>query len=205
MFFYTKNTHKLCTFSTSDKICEAALTLFSQKGFFNTSIHNIQKKSNVSIGSIYHYFKSKEYIANNLYKNILSQMDESFIDVMSQHETFQDKYFHIIKLLFEMTEKEKRTMRFVFHSKYSEYCNSCKPIYQTTPFETIYKEITLNCDSEIMKKQMPSISLIMSSLFSLPIQLIQLRLDNIIKEPITNQTDVVNKIVWNGLCEKNSK
>jgi len=201
MFFYNGNTHKTCTFSTADKICEAALTLFSQQGFFNTSVHHIQQEAQVSIGSIYHHFGSKEAIANKLYAKILDQMNDAFVDIISQHESFQDKYFHITKLLFEMTETESRTMKFIFHTKYSEYCDLNKSIYQSKPFQTIYKEVTISCDSEVMKEQLETIDLIMASLFSLPIQLIQLHLDGVIKTPITERTAITNKLVWDGLCD----
>ena len=202
MFFYTKNTHKLCEFSTADKICEAALTLFAEQGFFNTSIHHIQAKSQVSIGSIYHHFGNKKAIANQIQKQILTQMDLAFIDVISQSQSFQDKYLQLINLLFTMTEDEPRTMKFIFHSKYSEYSNLHKSIFQSAPFKSIYNEVVNDCNSPVIAEQLESIDLIMSTLFSLPIQLIQLRLDKVLTQPITQRTDIVFKTVWGGLCKE---
>ncbi len=202
MFFYTKNTYKLCEFNTEDKICEAALTLFSQQGFFNTSIHHIQKEAQVSIGSIYYHFDNKQDIAQTLQTKILEQMDMAFIDVLNQHNLFHEKYFHIIKLLFTMTEIEFRPMKFIFHSKYSEYSNLNKSIFQTKPFKSINREVANNCNSDIIKRLSHSIDLMMATLFSLPIQLIQLRLDGIVKTQLTEQTDIVFKTIWDGLCKQ---
>ena len=207
MFFYTKNTHKLCKFSTADKICEAALTLFAEQGFFNTSIHHIQEKSQVSIGSIYHHFGNKKTIANQLQTQILTQMDLAFAEVIAQNEScqdtsFQDKYLQLINLLFTMTEEEPRTMKFIFHSKYSEYSNLHKSIFQSAPFKSIYNEVVNDCNSPIIAEQLDSIDLIMATLFSLPIQLIQLRLDKVLTKPITQRTEIVFKTVWGGLCKE---
>ncbi len=204
MFFYTENTHKNCTFNTADKIVEAALTLFSEKGFFSTSIHHIQKKSKVSIGSIYHHFGSKEAIAESLQQRILTQMDEAFVDIIQQHDTFQKKYYHIVELLFKMTETEARTMKFMFHSKYSEYSKLNKSIYQSAPFLTISQEITNHCNSEIIDQKKHSIDFTMAMLFSLPIQTIQLRLDNVIG-PINSEVDVIFNAIWNGLCKQEAQ
>ncbi len=46
------------------KIIDTALRLFSDKGYFNTSLQDIRKEANVSIGGIYHHFKNKEEIAS---------------------------------------------------------------------------------------------------------------------------------------------
>jgi len=49
-----------------DKVLETALNLFSEKGYFNTSIHDICRSAGVSIGAIYHHFENKEALAKSL-------------------------------------------------------------------------------------------------------------------------------------------
>jgi AcrR family transcriptional regulator len=43
-------------------ILQASMMLFSQKGFFNTSISDIVKVTGLSVGTIYTYFQSKDEI-----------------------------------------------------------------------------------------------------------------------------------------------
>ena len=129
-------------------------------------------------------------------------MDLAFLDVISQHNSFQENYFNIVALLFIMTEKEPRTMRFIFHSKYSEYSDLNKSIFQSKPFKIIHNDMIKHIKNPKNMQQTDSIDLIMSDLFSLPIQLIQLRLDKVIKEPVTEQTHRVFKSIWNGLCDE---
>ena len=62
-------------------IFETALKLFTEKGYFNTSVHDIQKEANVSIGSIYHYFKNKEAIARAIYSDLLIQMELAMVEI----------------------------------------------------------------------------------------------------------------------------
>ncbi|WP_313956641.1 TetR/AcrR family transcriptional regulator [Aliarcobacter butzleri] len=44
-------------------IIENALKLFSQKGFYNTTIPDIAKAMQMSVGNMYNYFASKEELA----------------------------------------------------------------------------------------------------------------------------------------------
>ncbi|GHV95371.1 hypothetical protein AGMMS50293_16910 [Spirochaetia bacterium] len=51
------------------KLCSAAETLFSTKGFYETSIIDISKKARTAVGTFYTYFKNKTAIYNYLVKN----------------------------------------------------------------------------------------------------------------------------------------
>jgi AcrR family transcriptional regulator len=53
--------------ATLEKICQAAETLFYQKGYHNTSIVDITNLSDIALGTFYIYFKDKFY----LYKYLL--------------------------------------------------------------------------------------------------------------------------------------
>jgi AcrR family transcriptional regulator len=53
---------------TLNKICKSAEQLFSEKGYFETSIVDIAQKSEVAQGTIYIYFKDKKSIFRYLVK-----------------------------------------------------------------------------------------------------------------------------------------
>lgn len=55
---------------TLDKICRSAEILFSENGYFDTSIVDIAQKSEVAQGTIYIYFKDKKSIFQYLVKNL---------------------------------------------------------------------------------------------------------------------------------------
>jgi AcrR family transcriptional regulator len=61
-----------------DNIYEAALNLFTTKGFHGTPTSEIAKTAGVANGTLFHYFKTKEDLINNLYLKLKSEMvDES--------------------------------------------------------------------------------------------------------------------------------
>ncbi len=59
---------------TRNRIYEAAIALMDRKGFENITIADISKKANVSVGSFYHYFRSK----NDILVEIFQRADDYF-------------------------------------------------------------------------------------------------------------------------------
>ncbi|MBW2050139.1 MAG: TetR/AcrR family transcriptional regulator [Deltaproteobacteria bacterium] len=56
------------------EILDAGLALFSEKGFHNVSMHEIAKKSEFAIGTLYKFFKNKE----DLYKALVLEQADRF-------------------------------------------------------------------------------------------------------------------------------
>lgn len=65
---------------------EGALALFSEKGFHNVSMHEIAKKSEFAIGTLYKFFKNKE----DLYKSLILEMSDKFHEILMQTMEAQD-------------------------------------------------------------------------------------------------------------------
>lgn len=51
-----------------DDILNAALRLFSQRGFYGTTMPQLAREAGVGAGTIYRYFDSKETLVNTLYQ-----------------------------------------------------------------------------------------------------------------------------------------
>jgi len=73
-----------------NQILQTALELFSTRGYFNTSVQDIRRTANVSIGSIYHYFQNKEAIAKALYDEQVEELGQSIGALLNSHPTTYD-------------------------------------------------------------------------------------------------------------------
>jgi len=62
------------------EILQAALELFSQKGYHNVSMHEIAVRAEFAVGTLYKFFKNKE----ELYKEILMQTAMLFHSALSK-------------------------------------------------------------------------------------------------------------------------
>ncbi|MEZ4774786.1 MAG: TetR/AcrR family transcriptional regulator [Bacteroidia bacterium] len=87
-----------------EKILNAALELFAEQGYHNTSINQIRIKAEVSKGLIYNYFESKEQLLNDLVMESMAEGDV-YMNEMMQLATAQEKIRYIIDLSFEFIVK----------------------------------------------------------------------------------------------------
>src|SRR3972149_1304377 len=59
-----------------EQICDAAIRLFSRRGFHQTSVREIAEAASLSIGTLYSYIKTKEDILSLVYQRIFRRFQE---------------------------------------------------------------------------------------------------------------------------------
>jgi len=62
------------------EMMQAALSLFSEKGYHNVSMHEIAAKSEFAIGTLYKFFSNKE----DLYKALIMEQSDRFHHALSE-------------------------------------------------------------------------------------------------------------------------
>ena len=92
------------------KIADAALALFADRGYSGTSIAMIATKAGISKGLIYNYFESKHELLVHILKNAFDLVhdiiDEKEIQTRDPHELFSE----IIRNSLSAVEENKRYM-----------------------------------------------------------------------------------------------
>ena len=63
------------------QICDAAVRLFSRKGFHRTTVREIVEVSGLGIGTLYSYIKTKDDILQLVYRRILETFEERMLQV----------------------------------------------------------------------------------------------------------------------------
>lgn len=86
---------------TRERILDAALALFCEKGYYKTTTNEIAQRAQVSIGSLYSYFKDKDTIC----LEILERYHQKFVDAkgaaLSQPELIATDPKRWLRLLIE--------------------------------------------------------------------------------------------------------
>lgn len=179
------------------KILTAALDLFVNSGYHNVSVHEIQKKADVSIGSIYNHFGGKDGIAKALYKHILNEMDELVNDIAIEFDSPAEQCKEIVKQLFKHTETHYNIMAFVFHAKHAEFVPDEPLICNTLPFIKIREIVEDGMECGEFRRTDSWVAA--SAIFGGAIRMIQLRLDNLIEKPLPEYTDMIMDAAFMGL------
>ncbi|MBI1860637.1 MAG: TetR/AcrR family transcriptional regulator [Deltaproteobacteria bacterium] len=99
----------------SNDILEAARSVFETKGFLNTTLADVAKEAEISVGLIYRYFQSKEDIFASLALKGAEQFDGHIVDILKRASSGRKK-MGPEKLLSELSDAF-----FAFYGPYGEY------------------------------------------------------------------------------------
>jgi AcrR family transcriptional regulator len=71
---------------SKESILEAAIKVFSEKGYSQTTIREVAKRAGISVGGVYIYFKNKEEIYFTLLKYLLDEFRDKTRDSIKDIE-----------------------------------------------------------------------------------------------------------------------
>jgi AcrR family transcriptional regulator len=175
-------------------IFETALKLFTEKGYFNTSVHDIQKEANVSIGSIYHYFKNKEAIARAIYNDLIGHMEKAMVEIRNTHQTTQDRGRAVVNYLFDLAENEPNKMHYLLYATHKEFMPEEKSICSSAPFAIIREMISEGVEKGEIRTMDPVVA--SACLIGGPLRIIRLDLDSFLEHPISHYLEEIWECSW---------
>ena len=125
-----------------DEIILAALKLFANKGYFNTSLTDIAEATNLKNASaIYQHFKNKQTIATELYARIFDTLNVSVDDIRRRNQKPSEQLRGIVDLFFKLADDAPDIMRFLLVLNFTEFLPEEKPLLATAAFVKINKII----------------------------------------------------------------
>lgn len=175
----------------------SALRLFSEKGFFNTSVQDIVAAAEVSVGFIYHNFSDKEGVARALYQHLLARMNLLIDEIEAEHSTAPARCRAVIQLLFDLTEAEPDVMAFVIHARHREFLPEEKAICSASAFVRMRGFVFEGIDKGEVRPMTPAVAAVM--MYGGAIRMVCLRLDGLIPLPLAEYFDELWVNTWKSL------
>ncbi len=179
------------------RILTAALELFVAKGYHSVSIHEIQKRADVSIGSIYNHFGGKEGVASALYQHLLNELHACIDQVQQSSTSPWQQCRELIRRLFDYTDSHRDIMAFLFHCKHADFLPDAEPLLQSPPFQEVRGIIANSMKQNEIRSQ--DMNVCMAAVFGATEKMIQLRLDNVIEQPLSEHLDATLATIEAGL------
>ena len=179
------------------RVLDTALRLFSERGYFNTSIHDIRHAAGVSTGAIYHHFRNKEALARSLYEALLQQMDQAIEDACLDREGCLEKSRAIIEKMFALTLEQPRHMQFVLLAQHREYLPDEAPICSSKPFQAMKKVVIEGITTGEVRDMEPWVAA--TAMFGGALRMMNLQLDGVLERPLTDYLDEVVECAWRGI------
>jgi len=120
-------------------IISVALKLFSENGFYITTIPDIAKKVGMSVGNFYNYFKSKDILAKELLIYISEYLGSSIKEINEMDITTQEKIHKIVSMYFDMADEKPEMIEYflrVYLSNREVFGDGCEGMLCVSPFVT---------------------------------------------------------------------
>jgi len=178
-------------------VLNTTLELFSERGYFNTSIQDIRRAAGVSTGAIYHHFQNKEALARSLYETLLQQMDQAIEDACFGKDGCSDQCRAIIEKMFSLTLEQQRKMQFILLAQHREYLPDEPPICSSKPFQAMKKVVIEGMAAGEIRNMEPWVAA--TAMFGGALRMMNLQLDGVLDRPLTEYLDEVVDCAWRGI------
>ncbi|NVJ53656.1 MAG: TetR/AcrR family transcriptional regulator [Campylobacteraceae bacterium] len=153
-----------------NNIIENSLKLFSQKGFYNTTIPDIARAMKMSVGNMYNYFSSKEELAKYAIKYSTNILAKDLREINQMEASSRDKIFLFTRKYLENVQKSPEVIEYflrVYLSNREVFNNDCEGFLCVSEFVT---EVMILLDEGAAKEEFrqqdffPAFAMIMGAL-----------------------------------------
>jgi AcrR family transcriptional regulator len=105
---------------TRIRITRAALELFAEKGVKETTIKDIAKAAEVSEGAMYRHYRSKDELAETLFRENYIGFAEEMTRHLNNRQTFSEKIECVVQLFCEVFDRDPVLYSFLLFTQHDE-------------------------------------------------------------------------------------
>lgn len=103
--------------STKEKILNAALAIFSEKGFHLATVDDIAEAAGVGKGTLYRYFANKETLFNELIRLRLEELEHNAQAVLDGQDDVLTMITKYVRIYFEFFDRNQRLYRLIVQER----------------------------------------------------------------------------------------
>lgn len=104
-----------------EDILTATLDLITEEGLQSVTFAKIFKRANVGSGTVYNYFKNKEELVNELYKDILIHMSEFTLENYDPTVTLYERFKLYLNRIADFAINYPKELQFLENYSHSPY------------------------------------------------------------------------------------
>jgi len=116
-----------------------ALKLFSKEGFYSTTIPDIARALDMSVGNLYNYFKSKDILAKEIIKYISAYLGSELRKINDENISAQEKIHKIVSIYFKTAQEQPEMIEYflrVYLANREVFKNGCEGMICVSDFVT---------------------------------------------------------------------
>ena len=182
-------------------IISASLKLFSEKGFYITTIPDIAEKVGMSVGNFYNYFTSKDVLAKELVMYISEYLGDSIREINERDISTQQKIYEIVSMYFNMADERPEMIEYflrVYLSNREVFGDGCEGMICVSAFVTemmLFFDDGVECGELYNQDFFSAFGLFMGYLGGM----VFLFGEKILPEPLENYKESISQNIYNAL------
>jgi AcrR family transcriptional regulator len=181
---------------SKSKILNAALVMFTNEGFHGTSTAKITKAANISNGTLFHHFKTKEELINTLYLTEKELYKEYILDKLPVFSPTK-KYMKIMWMMFLQHDLEYNDRVAFFALFYnSPYVDSLSKEQASRHFSFVLDSIQSLIENEVIIDVQPK--LIVNSFYGSILAIYRFLLENDVDNE-AEQKEIAFNMWWRSV------
>lgn len=184
-----------------ERILKAALELFVERGYFNTNVPDISKRSRCSVGSIYHHFLNKEEIARHLFDDAINQFRSALARAIAPHATLEPTIRALVKEFLIFSENHTLMARYLWLARHNEFLTSAVPKPTVVGFDALGRRLTKVIKGAIRSGDITPMrgEIIWSIVFGIPLSYLLDWLDGYAQSAPGEVADLLADSCWSAL------
>ncbi len=186
---------------TSDQVLRAALKLFAEKGYFNTSLPEIKEALEASNANVItQHFKTKQAIVQALRENILDSLSISIDDIRRRNRKASEQLREIVDLMFRLTDEAPEVVQFLLFMNSREFLPEAPALMDTPAFSKIKRIIQNGINEGEIRSIDPLLAY--SYFFGIIQQTLGLVLDKTLPKTADSYQSQVWLAAWSSIVKK---
>jgi len=140
-----------------EAILDAALDLFSERGFYGTAVPLLAERANVAAGTIYRYFESKEAIVNALYRREKLLLGTALLAAFPFESAPRDQFHYFWTTACEFARAHPKTLAFLELHHHQSYLDETSRAIEAQILSPAYSFFTMTQENKVTKPFAPEV------------------------------------------------
>ncbi|MEO8797120.1 MAG: TetR/AcrR family transcriptional regulator [Polyangiaceae bacterium] len=140
-----------------EAILEAALELFSERGFYGTAVPVLAEKAKVAAGTIYRYFENKEAIVNALYRREKAMLGGVLFAKFPVDAAPRDQFHCFWRSSFELARTHPKALAFLELHHHQSYLDEVSRELEARILSPAYAFFAMTAEKKVTKPYAPEL------------------------------------------------
>lgn len=181
------------------RIEDAALELFSQRGFHNVRLDEVAREARASLQTIYRYYGDKQALLNACITTWTDRLARRMADHLTGIETYRDRLRKVFWVVLDFFERYPKVADMILGTVYPGAMGHDATDDQRSLTNLFLSVLAEGRDKGILNDEVSEI-ILLDYFYGILARLVQMQALRNNPEPLTSQVDILFEMLWRAIA-----